>query len=67
MRAVVCREFGPPELLTVEDRPEPEPGPGEVQVAVAAVGVNFVDVLMCAGGYQLKPELPFVPGLEASG
>src|SRR3546814_4112462 len=67
MRAVVCHEFGPPELLTLEDRPEPEPGPGEVQVAVRAVGVNFVDVLMCAGGYQLKPELPFVPGLEAAG
>src|SRR3546814_5203371 len=67
MLAVVCDEFGPPELLTLEDRPEPEPGPGEVQVAVRAVGVNFVDVLMCAGGYQLKPELPFVPGLEAAG
>ena len=53
MRAVVCREFGPHDLLKIEDWPEPEPGPGEVQVAVAAVGVNYVDVLMCAGGYQL--------------
>ncbi|MET4700252.1 NADPH2:quinone reductase [Constrictibacter sp. MBR-5] len=67
MRAVVCREFGPHDLLRIEDWPEPEPGPGEVQVAVAAVGVNYVDMLMCAGGYQLKPELPFVPGLEAAG
>ncbi len=67
MRAVVCREFGPPDLLTLEDWPEPEPGPGEVQVAVKAVGVNYVDVLMCAGGYQLKPDLPFIPGLEAAG
>lgn len=67
MRAVICREFGPPDTLEVEDRPDPEPAPGEVLVRHRAWGLNYVDVLMCAGGYQLKPDLPFVPGLEAAG
>ncbi len=67
MRAVLCRRLGPPSVLTIEDLPEPEPGEGEILVASKAMGVNFVDVLMVAGGYQLKPELPFVPGLEAAG
>lgn len=67
MRAIVCSAFGPPEALTLEQRPAPTPGPGEVQVEVHAWGVNHVDVLMCAGGYQLRPPLPFVPGLEAAG
>ena len=67
MRAIVCRRLGPPSVLAVEDLPEPEPGAGEVQVAPRAAGISFVDVLMVAGGYQLKPDLPFVPGLEAAG
>ncbi len=67
MRAIVCSEFGPPGLLRVEDRPEPVPGPGEVLVRHRAWGLSHVDVLMCGGGYQLRPDLPFVPGLEAAG
>lgn len=68
MRAIVCTELGGPETLTLEDRPEPgPPGPGEVLVRQRAWGVNYVDVLMCRGGYQLKPDPPFVPGLEAAG
>jgi NADPH2:quinone reductase len=67
MRAVVVNAFGPPEDLRVEERPIPEPGPGEVVAKVAAAGVNFADVLMVAGRYQVKPELPFTPGLEFSG
>ena len=67
MRAIVCREFGPPDRLTVEERPDPEPGMGEVLVRQEAWGVNYVDALMVAGGYQLRPGLPFVPGLEAAG
>lgn len=67
MRAIVCHEFGPPEALTVEERPDPEPGPGEVLVHHRAWGLNYIDLLMCAGGYQLKPDLPFVPGIEAAG
>lgn len=49
------------------DRPRPEPGPGEVRVRVRAAAVNFPDLLMTRGAYQLKPALPFVPGLEFSG
>lgn len=67
MRAIICREFGPPEILSVGEQPDPEPGSGEVLVRHRAWGLNYVDVLMCAGGYQLKPALPFVPGLEGAG
>src|SRR5262249_12233968 len=45
----------------------PTPGPGEVKVALRARGVSFVDVLMIAGQYQVKRELPFIPGGEAAG
>jgi len=49
------------------DLPVPEPGPGEVRVRVRAAGINFPDLLMTRGAYQLKPELPFTPGLEFAG
>ena len=67
MRAIVCPDYGPPEILTVEQKDVPEPGPGQVLVEHKAWGINYVDVLMCAGGYQLKPPVPFIPGLEAAG
>ncbi|MEM7267678.1 MAG: NADPH:quinone oxidoreductase family protein [Pseudomonadota bacterium] len=67
MRAIVCPDYGPPESLRVEERPDPVPGPGQALVRHWAWGVNFVDILMCAGGYQLKPEVPFIPGGEAAG
>ena len=68
MRAIVCRQFGLPKDLAVEPYPDIA-APGEAQVAVelSAWGLNYVDVLMIAGGYQLKPELPFIPGMEAAG
>src|SRR5437016_10377823 len=66
-RAVVCRELGPPERLRLESfAPTPLPK-GDVRVAVHAAGINFPDILMAAGEYQLKPELPFTPGVEAAG
>ena len=67
MKAIVCNTFGPPEGLSVQDQPDPVAGPGQVLVRHRAWGLNYVDVLMCAGGYQLRPDLPFVPGLEAAG
>jgi NADPH2:quinone reductase len=67
MRRVACREFGPSDRLVLEEAPDPRPGPGEVLVGVRAAGVSFVDGLMVAGGYQLKPPLPFTPGLVAAG
>jgi NADPH2:quinone reductase len=66
-KKIVCRELGPPERLHLEAfDPAPLEG-GQVRIAVHAAGVNFPDILMAAGQYQLKPELPFTPGVEASG
>jgi NADPH:quinone reductase len=66
-RRVVCRELGPPERLCVETFTSAQLEPGQVRVAVHAAGINFPDILMVAGQYQLKPELPFTPGVEAAG
>jgi len=67
MRAVICHAFGPPEALVVEERPMPEPAPGQVRVKVEAAGVDFADMLMVAGRYQVKPPTPFIPGSEFCG
>jgi NADPH2:quinone reductase len=66
-RAVVCRELGPPEKLRLESFASVPLAPGQVRVAIHAAGINFPDILMAAGEYQLKPELPFIPGMEAAG
>jgi NADPH2:quinone reductase len=66
-RAVVCRELGAPEMLRLENIESRSPHDGEVRVRIRAAGINFPDILMCAGEYQLKPELPFTPGVEAAG
>ena len=66
-KAVVCRELGPPERLRLEDQPFRPLHEAEVRVAIHAAGINFPDILMAAGEYQLKPELPFTPGVEAAG
>src|SRR5438067_4144856 len=67
MRALLCREYGPIERLRVEDVPAPRPGPNEVVVEVKASSLNFPDALMVQGLYQVKPPLPFSPGMELSG
>lgn len=67
MRAVLCTSWGEPSGLTVGEVPKPEPGTGQVRLRVHAAGVNFADTLLIAGKYQDKPELPFVPGMEAAG
>src|ERR1700676_4149222 len=66
-KAVVCRELGPPERLRLETFASRPLAPGEVRVSVHAAGINFPDILMAAGEYQLKPDLPFTPGVEAAG
>lgn len=66
-RVVVCRELGPPEALRLENYPSSPLAHGQVRVAIRAAGINFPDILMAAGEYQLKPELPFTPGVEAAG
>jgi len=67
MRAAVCREYGPPEVLRVEEIPDPVPGPGEIVIDVHAAALNFPDVLMVANRYQIPVPLPFVPGSEVAG
>jgi NADPH2:quinone reductase len=66
-RVVVCRELGLPERLRLEQMPQAPLQAGQVRVAIRAAGINFPDILMAAGDYQLKPELPFTPGVEAAG
>jgi NADPH2:quinone reductase len=67
VRAVVCRELGAPEILHLENAERIALAPGQVRVAIHAAGINFPDILMVAGQYQLKPPLPFTPGVEAAG
>lgn len=67
MRAVVCRVLGPLAEIAVEEWPDPEPAAGHVVVDVKAAGVNYVDGLMCQGRYQMRPDVPYVPGGEVSG
>jgi NADPH:quinone reductase len=64
---VICRELGPPEKLRLESFVPQALKEGEVRVAIRAAGINFPDILMAAGEYQLKPDLPFTPGVEAAG
>ncbi len=67
MQAVLCKQLGPFEDLTLETVDDPSPGDGEVLVDVRAAGVNFPDLLMVRGLYQARPPLPFVPGGECAG
>ena len=67
MKAVLCKAYGPPESLVVEDVASPEPGPGDVVITVKAASVNFPDVLIIQNKYQVKPPLPFSPGSEVAG
>ena len=67
MKAVLCKQYGPPESLVVEQVPSPKAGPGEAVVSVKAASVNFPDVLIIQNKYQFKPPLPFSPGSELAG
>ena len=67
MKAVLCKQFGPPESLVIEELPPQRAGPGEVVVSVKAASVNFPDLLIIQNKYQFKPPLPFSPGSELAG
>lgn len=67
MRAVICRSYGPPEDLVIDDVADPTPGPGQLVARVHAAAVNFPDVLLIAGKYQVKIPVPFTPGSELAG
>ncbi len=67
MKAVLCREWGGPDSLRFEEVAARPLQPDEARIRVRACGINFADTLMIAGKYQIKPEFPFTPGLEAAG
>lgn len=67
MRAVLCKEWGGPDKLAVEDIPSPPMRDGAVRIAVHGAGINFADLLLISGQYQEKPAFPFTPGMEAAG
>lgn len=68
MKALLCKEHGPPEKLVVEEVDAPgDPAPGEVLIDVRAAAVNFPDTLIIRDLYQFKPPLPFAPGGECAG
>ena len=64
MKAIVCEQFGPVSDLRLVERESAAVGPGDVRIAVTACGVNYVDGLFVQGKYQIKPPVPFVPGME---
>jgi NADPH:quinone reductase len=67
VRALVCRKFGPIADLEVSELPSPTPEERQVVVRVEAAGMNYPDALVVEGKYQVKPPLPFVPGMELAG
>ena len=67
MKAVLCKAFGPPESLVLEDIAEPVAGPDDLLIDIRAAALNFPDLLMIAGKYQSRPPFPFSPGGEVAG
>lgn len=67
MKAVLCKEYGPPEKLVLEEVESQPLGKDQIRIGVRAAGVNFPDTLIIQGQYQFKPDLPFTPGAEAAG
>ena len=67
MKAIVCKAWGLPETLVIEEQADLLPAAGEIVIDIMAAGVNFPDVLIIQNKYQFKPELPFTPGNELAG
>src|SRR4051812_26350378 len=67
MRAAICRGYGTPDMVAVEELPSPALGAGKVRVRVGAAAVNFPDVLLVANEYQVSVPPPFIPGSEFVG
>src|SRR5262245_6316804 len=67
MKSIRVREFGPAEVLKLEDVPDPVPDAGQVLVRVHAAGVNPVETYIRSGSYANKPPLPYTPGGDAAG
>ncbi|MBV9735536.1 MAG: NADPH:quinone oxidoreductase family protein [Acidisphaera sp.] len=67
MQAWIVERITEQGAMRLAEMPQPEPGTGEVLVRVEAAGLNFLDTLMLRGAYQIKPPLPFTPGVEVAG
>jgi NADPH2:quinone reductase len=67
MKAILCKEYGPPETLVLSDLPSPRAGPGQIVITIKACAVNFPDVLIIENKHPFKPALPFAPGAEIAG
>jgi NADPH2:quinone reductase len=67
VKALVATEWGEPSAMVYRDTADPAPASDEVLVETRAIGCNFPDILMVQGRYQVKPPLPFSPGLEVAG
>ena len=67
MRALLVEQLGPPSAHCIVEMEAPEPGDGEVLIDVRAAALNYPDLLVMAGEYQIRPELPFIPGAEGAG
>jgi NADPH2:quinone reductase len=67
MKALLCKHYGGPDDLAIEDIADPVAGPGEAVVEVKAAALNFFDTLIIAGKYQTKPAMPFSPAAEMAG
>ncbi len=67
MKALLCKQYGTPETLVVEELPNLLPQNNQVVISVKACGVNFPDTLIIQGKYQFKPSFPFSPGGEVAG
>jgi NADPH2:quinone reductase len=67
MKAILVREFGGPDVLTLADISDPKPGPGQILVRIHAVGINPYDTYMRTGNYAIRPALPYIPGADAAG
>ncbi len=67
MKAIRVHQFGPPEVMKLEEVDDPKPGHGQVVVEVYAIGVNPVDIYIRSGSYAMRPVLPYTPGMDAAG
>ena len=67
MKAILCSQYCQPDDLVLADLPDPVAGPGEAVIAIKAAALNFFDILMIQGKYQIKPPFPFSPAAEVAG
>src|ERR1017187_9576968 len=67
MKAILCSQYCGPDDLVLADVPDPVAGPGEAEIAIKSAALNFFDLLMIQGKYQIKPPFPFSPAAEVAG